>query len=97
MTQPHFDDLIHQPHRLRICVILSAAEEVSFQTLCEELDIAMPTLSKQLKMLTDAGYIATTKSRALGRPTTWARLTSAGRTALQGHLAALRQLADEAG
>lgn len=97
MTEPRFDELVHQPHRLRICVLLSAAEEMSFQALCEELDISMPTLSKQLKMLTDAGYVTTSKSRARGRPATWARLTKPGYAALQGHLAALRKLAEDAG
>lgn len=96
MTEAAFDDLVHQPHRLRICVLLAAAEQMSFQALCDELSVAMPTLSKQLKMLTDAGYVSTTKERATGRPVTWARLTPRGRRALQGHLAALRQLAAQA-
>lgn len=97
MTEPRFDELMHQPHRLRICVILSAAETVSFQALCDELAVGVPTLSKQLKILTDAGYVTTTKTRGRGRPATWAALTATGRGALAGHLAALRQLADGAG
>lgn len=96
MTQPRFDDLVHQPHRLRICVILSAAENASFQALCEELGVAMPTLSKQLKMLADAGYVSTRKEKLGGRPSTWAALTTQGRQALAGHLAALRELAARA-
>ena len=93
MTAPRFDDLVHQPHRLRICVILSVTEEASFQALCEELDVAMPTLSKQLRMLTDAGYVKTRKQASGGRPTTWASLTKKGRIAVKGHLAALQELA----
>lgn len=96
-VRPAFDELIHQPHRLRICVALSVAQEVSFQALCDDLDLAMPTLSKQLKMLTDAGYVETAKSRGEGRPTTWASLTKSGRAALDGHLAALRELANQVG
>lgn len=93
MTTASFDELIHQPHRLRICVALSVPGEVSFQALCDDLELAMPTLSKQLKMLADAGYVKTSKARGEGRPTTWASLTPKGRKALQGHLAALRELA----
>lgn len=93
---PLFDELIHQPHRLRICVLLAGGREMSFQALCEDLDLPMPTLSKQLKMLGDAGYLTTSKARGDGRPTTWARLTPTGVRALHGHLAALRQLAEQA-
>lgn len=97
MTEPLFDELIHQPHRLRICVILAASDEVSFQTLCDDLDLAMPTLSKQLKMLTEAGYVQASKKPFMGRSSTWAKLTKKGRLALAGHLAALAQLAADAG
>ncbi|MCE1178547.1 MAG: transcriptional regulator [Micrococcales bacterium] len=96
MSAPHFDELVHQPHRLRICVILSAVEQASFQALCEELGVSMPTLSKQLRMLADAGYVTTDKRPSGTRPATWATLTKKGRAALQGHLAALRELADQA-
>lgn len=95
MSEPVFDDLIHQPHRLRICVLLAGAEEVAFQALCEELGVAMPTLSKQLKMLSEAGYVTTRKTFPSGRAATWARLTTAGRHALTGHLAALKSLVEQ--
>lgn len=97
MTAPLFDELIHQPHRLRICVLLSTVEHMSFQALCEDVDVSMPTLSKQLKMLSEAGYVATSKTSGPGRSTTRASLTQAGRRALTGHLDALRELAAQAG
>ena len=40
------------------------------------------------------GYVASRKGVRAGRRTTWVRLTSAGRTALDGHVAALRALID---
>ncbi|WP_116114864.1 winged helix-turn-helix domain-containing protein [Austwickia chelonae] len=95
MSSPPFDELIHQPHRLRICVLLAGVEEMSFQALCDELDVTMPTLSKQLKMLTEAGYVKTRKFTLSKRQSTWAHLTPAGSAALKAHLAALRSMADQ--
>ena len=49
-------------------------------------------LSKQSRVLEDAGYVQVRKG-AVGRwPRTWFRLTAAGRQAVQGHLAWLAQL-----
>lgn len=90
--QPRFDELIHAPYRLRICAMLSAAESIEFATLRDQLDVADSVLSKNLKALADANYIKLIKKSARGRQRTWARLTAAGRTALNGHLAALHEM-----
>ncbi len=89
-----FDEIIHSPHRLRICVMLAAVDSMMFSALRDELAVADSTLSKQLSALTDAGYVKLAKPTGTGtRPITWVSLTAAGRKALNGHLAALEQLA----
>lgn len=90
-----FDDLIHFPTRLRIAAALATATDVEFSLLEDALGISTSLLSKQLKVLADAGYIALEKRpQPFGRPRTWIRFTTAGRTAYLGHLEALRHLTD---
>ncbi len=92
-VEPRFDDLIHSPNRLRICAALEASTDVEFSALEQALGISTSLLSKQLKLLADAGYIALDKRpQPFGRPRTWLRLTPTGRDAYLGHVAALRQL-----
>ena len=77
-----FDETIHSPNRLRICAALSAARQVEFATLEQGLGVSKSLLSKQLKVLIDAGYVTMErKPQSFGRPRTWVRLTSAGRRA----------------
>lgn len=88
-----FDDLIHAPTRLRITAALAASTELEFSALEESVGVSTSLLSKQLKLLADAGYLALEKRpQPFGRPRTWVRLTSAGRRAYLGHVGALRQL-----
>ncbi|WP_244246969.1 transcriptional regulator [Nocardioides euryhalodurans] len=93
MTQAKFDAVIHEPTRLQICGILAAVTEAEFSTLRDTIGIADSVTSKHLKTLEGAGYVRMTKRGFSGRPRTWARLTTAGRTAFAGHLAELRRLA----
>lgn len=91
-----FDETIHSPNRLRICAALSAAREVEFATLERGLGVSKSLLSKQLKVLIDAGYVAVErKPQPFGRPRTWVGLTSAGRRAYRNHVAALRKIIEE--
>ena len=90
---PRFDELIHFPTRLRITAALATATELEFSALEDSLGISTSLLSKQLKALADAGYVALEKrSQPFGRPRTWLRLTPAGKLAYLQHVAALRQL-----
>ena len=92
-VQPAFDETIHAPHRLRIMVALSTVESMEFGAIRDDLGVADSVLSKQLKVLVDAGYVTLDKPTGLGgRPRTWAKITKAGRAALAGHLAELRRL-----
>lgn len=96
-VEPRFDDLIHSPNRLRICAALEASTEVEFSALEQALCISTSLLSKQLKLLAAAGYVAIDKRpQTFGRPRTWLRLTAKGRDAYLAHVAALRQLIDQA-
>ena len=96
MSAAAFDETIHAPHRLRICVMLAEADQVEFATMRDHLEVADSVLSKHLKTLVDAGYVTLAKPTGGGRVRTWAKLTKAGSTALDGHLAALREMVEAA-
>lgn len=89
-----FDEIIHAPHRLRICALLAPVESMEFGSVRDELGVADSVLSKQLKVLTDAGFARTSKAPGeSGRARTWLALTREGRKAFTAHLEALRELA----
>lgn len=92
--RPAFDEVIHAPHRLRICVMLAAVDSMDFAAIRDELAVADSVLSKQLKVLADAGYVQLIKQRGTGRVKTWVKLTKPGQRALAGHLAELQRLAE---
>lgn len=90
------DEIVHNIVRLRICGLLRSVEALTFSALGETLELSKPTLSKHLRVLTDAGYTTTTRSsseqRDDRRQITWVRLTREGEQAFDGHVAALRQI-----
>ncbi|WP_312173249.1 transcriptional regulator [Microbacterium sp.] len=94
---PRFDDVIHSPVRLRIAGLLRRITEVEFAAVRDTLDISDATLSKNIKVLVDAGYLAVRKEsspgRADARRLTWIALTPEGRRAVEGHLAELTRIA----
>jgi DNA-binding MarR family transcriptional regulator len=93
MTRPAFDEIIHAPLRLQICALLSPLQEAEFAVLREELSVSDSVLSKHLRQLEQASYIAIRKQAANGRQRTWAALTAKGRRAFSGHIAELRRIA----
>jgi DNA-binding MarR family transcriptional regulator len=92
-----FDDTIHAPLRLRICGILRHLDEIDFAVLRDTLGTTDATLSKHLKVLLEAGYIAMTKSPSPTRPDarrlTWISQTRTGRQAFDAHMEELRRIA----
>jgi DNA-binding MarR family transcriptional regulator len=87
------DPLIHPITRLSICGLLAAgADWVEFAALRDAAGISDSVLSKQSRVLEDAGYVEVRKGAVGRRPRTWFRLTTEGRQAVQGHLAWLAQL-----
>jgi DNA-binding MarR family transcriptional regulator len=93
MTRPAFDEIIHAPLRLQICALLSPLQEAEFAVLREELSVSDSVLSKHLRQLEEASYIAIRKQAANGRQRTWAALTAKGRRAFAGHVAELKRFA----
>ena len=88
---PVFDALIHAPGRLQICAILSAAE-AEFAVVRDAIKVSDSVLSKHVKALEEAGYLAIRKATLGGRQRTWLSLTSLGKKAFAAHVAELERL-----
>jgi DNA-binding MarR family transcriptional regulator len=88
------DPVIHPITRLSICGLLaSGADWVEFAALRDATGISDSALSKQSRLLEDAGYLAVKKGAVGRRPRTWFRLTADGREAFDAHVAWLQQAA----
>lgn len=92
MSAARFDELIHPVTRLSIVALLAPADWVDFAFLRDELRLSDSALSKQLSTLQDARYVKTERVVSGRRSRLRARLTEVGRAALQGHVAALREI-----
>ena len=93
MSLPGLDPLIHAPVRLQICAILSATDEAEFALVREETGVSESVLSKQVKLLEEAGYVLVRKATLSSRQRTWLALSEAGRRAFATHMQALTKLA----
>ena len=93
MTEALLNTVIHAPNRLRICALLTPLQEAEFQVLRDELGVSDSVLSKHLKQLEEAGYVAFRKGAVNGRQRMWAGLTKSGRDAFSKHVKALTQIA----
>lgn len=93
MSKPGLDLTIHPPTRLQICALLAGADWVEFATVRDAVGVSDSVLSKQSRVLEEAGYIRVRKGAVGRRPRTWFRLTPAGRRAFARHLEALQSLA----
>ncbi|MND62059.1 transcriptional regulator [uncultured Brevundimonas sp.] len=92
-TPPIFDPVIHAPGRLQICALLSGIDDAEFAMIRDRLEVSDSVLSKHLKQLEEAGYVALRKAATAGRQRTWISLTSAGRKAFASHVLELNRLA----
>lgn len=92
MPAARFDELIHPSTRLSIVALLAAADWVDFAFVRDELGLSDSALSKQLSTLEDAGYVRIERAVSDRRRRVKARLTSEGRAAFDGHVAALRAI-----
>lgn len=96
-AEAHFDEAIHAPTRLRLCALLRATGTAEFSAIAGMLNLSEATLSKTIRNLADLGYIQTSKQASAARDdarrTTTVALTPRGRAAIDGHLAALREIA----
>ena len=87
------DPLIHPITRLSICGLLATgADWIEFAALRDAAGVSDSVLSKQSRVLEDAGYVEVRKGAVGRRPRTWFRLTPQGRQAVEGHLAWLAEM-----
>ena len=91
-VEPRFDEIIHPSTRLSIVSLLAGADWVDFAFVRDRLELSDSALSKQFMTLEQAGYLAVDRRVVEGRRRVRVRLTPAGRSAFEGHVAALRQI-----
>jgi DNA-binding transcriptional ArsR family regulator len=91
---PGFDELVHQPNRLAILVVLDEARRADFSYLKSSLSLTDGNLGRHLAVLEDAGLIELHKGFEGKRPRTWAVITRTGRARLKAELSAMRTLLD---
>lgn len=65
---------------------------MEFKVLRKHLNISDSLLSKQLKLLEEAGYVVPSKRAHNGRSYTWLSLSSKGRKAFSGHVSELKKI-----
>ena len=94
MIEALFDPLIHPPKRLGAMAMLGAAGWVEFSFLRENLAVSDSDLSKQMAALCEAGYAKVRKRGHGPGSKTWFAITPVGRSALERHIAALRDLVE---
>jgi len=90
-----FNELIHQPVRLRIMAALHAlppGSQLDFGRLRDMLGITDGNLASHLRKLEEAGYILVEKTFVGRRPRTYIAITDVGRKAFEAHVEALRDL-----
>lgn len=92
MSLSALDPHLTAPKRLAAMGILSAAKKVEFGYLREQLRLSDSDLSKQLKVLTDAGYATSTRTGKGKTRASWFSITKEGAAALDAHARALQAL-----
>tara|TARA_R110002072_G_scaffold100693_4_gene221811 strand:+ start:2343 stop:2636 length:294 start_codon:yes stop_codon:yes gene_type:complete len=95
--KPRFDPVVHPPNRLQICAMLAPLSKVEFAVVREEVGVSDSVLSKQVRILEEAGYVTISKVIFETRQRTWLALTPTGRAAFKAHMAELQRLASLAG
>jgi DNA-binding MarR family transcriptional regulator len=89
---PRFDAVIHPPPRLQICGLLAAVDTMEFSAVRDAVAVSDSVLSKHVKQLEEAGYVAVRKATIASRQRTSLALTKAGRAAFDAHVAELRRI-----
>jgi DNA-binding MarR family transcriptional regulator len=86
------DRMVHEPARLAILTVLSAADQVEFLFLLKVTGLSKGNLSAQAQKLEAAGYLQTIKAFRGRLPVTSFRITEEGRAALLAYHAQMRAL-----
>jgi DNA-binding MarR family transcriptional regulator len=92
MTAPRFDAVIHAPNRLQICAMLATVDKAEFGAVRDTIGVSDSVLSKHVRQLEEAGYVALTKANVASRVRTWLSLTRDGKAAFHAHVAELERL-----
>jgi DNA-binding MarR family transcriptional regulator len=92
VTAPRFDPVIHAPNRLQICAMLATVDEAEFGTVRDTIGVSDSVLSKHVRLLEEAGYVALSKATIASRQRTWLSLTPRGRAAFRAHVSELERL-----
>jgi DNA-binding transcriptional ArsR family regulator len=90
------DPLLTDPTRLSIVAVLAGADRAEFRFVADKADLSDSALSKQASMLGRNGILEIHKGYVGNRPRTWYSLTDDGRRRLRAHIAALRNIAEQA-
>jgi DNA-binding transcriptional ArsR family regulator len=97
VSEPRFDELIHAPTRLQIVSLLAGTRWAEFRFVRDRLALSDSNLSKHMSTLEQAGYVEVAKDFVGKRARTRLSLTRKGRTAFEGHVAALHEILAGAG
>ena len=89
---PELDPVVHGKLRLAALSLLAAVEEADFPWLREKTGSTDGNLGAQMLKLEEAGYVEMEKRFAGRKPQTVYRMTTKGREALTGYVAALKEL-----
>lgn len=92
---PGFDNVIHQPVRLRIMAMLCNLGRdgaIDFSTLKDSLELTEGNLGAHLTTLENAGHVSIEKTFVARRPKTFVRPTTGGRRAFEDHVVALEAM-----
>ncbi|MFI5928339.1 winged helix-turn-helix domain-containing protein [Micromonospora sp. NPDC051543] len=92
-ADPKLDPVLLDPTRLAILALLAGTEWAEFAFVRDAMNLSDSALSKRISNLSDGGYVEVRKGYVGKRPRTWINLSVAGRAALSGHIAALRDIA----
>ena len=90
-----FDQIIHQPIRLKIMSALATlpeSERVDFSMLRKHLGVTDGNLGAHLRRLSSARYIEVIKQFVDGTPRTGIRASPLGRRAFLDHVRALEEI-----
>jgi DNA-binding MarR family transcriptional regulator len=96
MSLDDLDQHLTAPKRLAAMGLLASANRIEFSYLRDQLQVTDSDLSKQLRVLHDAGYVTSTRTGKGPTRASWFSITTAGRAALERHAAALRRLLEPA-
>ena len=88
------DQLVHQPARLSILVLLYVVESASFLYVARQTGLTRGNLSAHVSKLEAGGYVAVEKEFVEKIPHTLLSLTPAGREALRAYWQRMKQVMD---